>query len=666
MTSPAKLPRTVLVQASRVLGLLGSIEPASGLDLNLLRRVLLHAALVGVASGLVGAFFFASVEWLQWLLLELAAGFRPLHAHGEALVHAHPSTPFRPWLLALIPAVGGLLAGLAMRLAPEARGGGGNAFIATFHHHGGVMRRRVAPVKLFASICTLGFGGAGGREGPTMQIGGALGSLISGVLGTSARERRILLLAGAAAGISAVFRTPLGAAILVVEVLYREGFEGDALIPAVLASVVSYSVVISIFGESTLFAHAPRYPFFPRHLPLYGAMAVIVALFASLFVRALETSRKAFRRVPVARWVRPALGGLALGVLAAPLIMVMGERIGQSGQGLGVLGGGYGAAQIAITGSQYLGEGWRAVELLFILALVKLVAASLTIGSGGSAGDFAPSITMGGLLGGAFGRAASLLLGDPSIDPGAFALVGMGAFFGGIAHVPLASLVLVCEMAGSYDLLVPLMLAEAIAFVLLRKRSLYEAQVPTMRDSPVHQGRAIKDLLTKFTVDELMAKGRAYVEFNPQTPAQEMLHLAGQADPHQDIFPVIDRGALKGLVTSEALRTLAGEPELQKWSVAADLMQRSISVHPEDDAAAAAKAMLQAELRELPVVDKEGAIVGFIDEADVARVYLQGEIPGRKRGTSSPDDTWIPGGPNPWAPAEDAATDDTNFPKGRK
>ena len=125
--------------------------------------------------------------------------------------------------------------------------------------------------------------------------------------------------------------------------------------------------------------------------------------------------------------------------------------------------------------------------MLAALSLAKLVAASLTIGSGGSAGDFAPSLAMGGLLGGAFGHACQLMLGDPRIDPGAFALVGMGAFYGGVAHVPLAALVLVCEMAGNYDLLVPLMLALGISCVALRRHSLYDAQVATVRESPVYR-----------------------------------------------------------------------------------------------------------------------------------------------------------------------------------
>lgn len=639
-----QLPRAVMVQASRVLGVLGSLEPASALDLGLLRRMLWHAALVGVAAGLVGAAFFASVEWMGHVLLGQLAGLQQLAAHGEAIHGAKPTTLFRPWLLILIPTVGGLAAGLLMRLAPETRGGGGDALITSFHHHGGVMRKRVALVKFFASLFTLGTGGAGGREGPTMQIGGGLGVIVSKLLRVSARERRILLLAGAAAGISAVFRTPLGAALLVVEVLYREGFEADALIPSVLASVVSYSVVISIFGESTLFAHAASYPFTPRHLALYGVMAIVLALVASIFVSTLKGVRRGMRRLPVPRWLRPALGGLALGLVVTPIVLLMDGRLGTTGQGLGLFGGGYGVAQIAITGSPLLGNGWLAVETLILLALVKLVASSLTIGSGGSAGDFAPAMVMGALMGGAFGRAASLLLDDPSIDPGAFALVGMGAFYGGIAHVPLAALVLVCEMAGSYDLLVPLMLAEAIAFVVLRKRTLYEAQLPSLRDSPVHQRTALRDLLKRFSVADLMATDYDCVEFDVQTKATDMVRLAAGADAHQDIFPVRDRdGSLRGVVTSEALRTLAGDQDL-RWTVAADLMQRAVTVRPDDDAATAARRMLRAELRELPVVDDQGKIIGFVDEADIARAYLRGAAP--RPPPVSPDESWVPLGPS--------------------
>jgi chloride channel protein, CIC family len=460
------------------------------LDLRILGRALLQAAAVGIACGLLGALFLTLLDRTQHLLLEGLAGYQPLRAQGETAA-ADPGAAgrtFRPWLLLFLPALGGLACGLLTRWAPEARGGGGDPMIRAFHQSGGILRARLIPFKMLASLFTLGSGGAGGREGPTMLIGGATGSLVGRLFAVGQRERRILMLAGVAAGIAAVFRTPLGAALLAVEILYRDGFESDALIPGVLASVMSYSVVISIHGKTTLFGHAAGgFPFTPAHLPLYGLLAALVALLAIAFLRALSLVRALGARLRLPAWALPAVGGLALGLLVTPILVVAGGRIGNPGQGFGILGGGYGAVQLAISGASWLPGGWNTVVLLSALALAKLAASSFTVGSGGSAGDFAPSLAMGGLLGGAFGQAASLLLGDPRIDPGAFALVGMGAFYGGIAHVPLSALVLVCEMAGNYDLLVPLMLALAISAVALRRHTLYDAQVSTQWDSPVYQ-----------------------------------------------------------------------------------------------------------------------------------------------------------------------------------
>jgi CIC family chloride channel protein len=587
--------------------------------------MVLHAALVGLAAGLAGALFFGALEYVQGFLLEDLAGYRVLRAHGETFVSREGARVFRPWLLVALPALGGLACGLLTRLAPEARGGGGDAMIEAFHHRGGIIRRRVIWVKALASLFTLGTGGAGGREGPTMQIGGALGSVVARMLKVSGRERRILLIAGVAAGISAVFRTPLGAALLAVEVLYRDGYESDALIPAVLASVVAYSVVISIYGESTLFSHAPRFPFVPRHLPLYGLLAIFIAALAVAFVAALRRSKKVFAALPVPDWARPALGGLALGALCVPLIILIGTRVGTDGQGLGLLGGGYGAVQTAISGAKWLPGGWTSVQLLLILSIVKLFAASITIGSEGSAGDFAPSLAIGGLFGGAFGRAVQILMADPRIDPGAFALVGMGVFYGGIAHVPLAALVLVCELAGNYDLLVPLMLAQGIAYVALRNRALYGAQVATQRDSPVHRDALLIDVLRAIPVKDLMTHGRPFVTFVPQTSTAEMLRHVSDST-WQDVFPVVGgSGVMVGIVSADAMRILAAERENTPWPLAADVMQPPISVQVDDDLRKATEQLVANGLRELPVVDASGAVIGFLDEREVARLYLKAE-----------------------------------------
>ena len=192
--------------------------------------------------------------------------------------------------------------------------------------------------------------------------------------------------------------------------------------------MVAYSIVISIFGESTLFSHAARFPFVASHLPLYALLAILLSACAIGFLRLFRAVQRAAAALPGPAWLRPAVGGLALGLLATPIVMLVGDRLGAEGQGLGIFGGGYGAAQTAITGAPWLPGGWSSVGLLCLLAIAKVAAASLTIGSGGSAGDFAPSLAIGALLGGAFGRAAQLVLGDPAIDAGAFALVGMGVF----------------------------------------------------------------------------------------------------------------------------------------------------------------------------------------------------------------------------------------------
>jgi CIC family chloride channel protein len=593
------------------------------IEFQILGRMLLHAALVGAAAGLMGSIFFAGVEALQRGVLESWSGYIPLRAGGEEILgEVRRRGPFRPWLLVVIPAAGAFLGGaISTWLAPETRGGGSDAIIEAFHRKGGLVRKRVAFVKGIVSILTLGSGGSGGREGPTMQMGGALGSLVGQSLRVTERERRILLVAGTAAGMAAVFRTPLGAALLAVEVLHRDDFEADALVPSVLASVVSYSVFTAFFGESRLFTRVPNFPFVPQHLPLYALLAVLVSIVASSFLSMLRGVQRLTARLPVPAWCTPGLGGLALGIFATPIVIAIGPRFGQPGQGLGILGGGYGAAQLAISGASWFPEGWHGAEVFALLAAVKIVATCLTVGTGGSAGDFGPSLVIGGLFGGAFGGAAQVLLHDPRINPGAFALVGMGTFYGGLAHVPIASLVMTCELAGSYDLLVPLMLAEGIAFVALRNRSLYTAQVATKRDSPAHRDELIFDVLTGVRVGDVLVRGRPYATFTTRTPSNEVIQKAA-ATAWQDVFPVLgEDGSVVGVVLSDVLRMMAANPDIGSIAIAHDLMIPPVSVKESDSLQTALEAILEHGLREIVVVDDSGHITGFLDEAEITRVY---------------------------------------------
>ena len=602
----------------------------SPLELRLLGRSLLQAGAVGAIAGLAGAAFFASLEVGQRLLLGRLAGFEPLRAKGETFLGTEPAGTLRPLLLVLLPALGGLASGLLTHwLAPEAAGGGGDATIEAYHH-GGVIRRRVIPVKWLASILALSAGGSGGREGPTMQIGAAIGAAVGRVLPTRRAERRVLLVAGIAAGISAVFRTPLGAALLATEMLYRDDFEADALIPSIFASVVSYSIVIALFGETTLFGSLPRFPFVPAHLPLYAVLALGVALAAVAFVRSLRLVQRSFSRIPVPPWARPALGGLAMGLVGTAVVLWMRTTHGGVA-GFGIFGGGYGALQISMTGADWMPVGGSAVVLLGTVAAAKIVASAFTIGSGAAAGDFAPSLAIGGLVGAAFGHAARAILGDPTIQPAAFALVGMGTFYGGLAHAPLSALVLVAELAGSYDLLVPMMLAIGIAYVALRRETLYPAQVPSRSASAAHRssggnGTFLADVATR-SVRELLVPP----EIEPLDERAPLSTVVASGAPAraQRVLAILGPSGFTGLVE---LATVAETPEGERhWMKAHDARVPFVSVGEDAAWADVADVLERCGVSQVPVV-RDGAVVGWVGDRELRRAVLDEK---RARGASS-------------------------------
>jgi CIC family chloride channel protein len=592
-----------------ILSLIVPEEPP--LELQLVGKTLLHAALVGLVAGIIGSAFLWALEHVQAVLLEDLCGYIPLRAAGDLHYEPPAGTPFRWYLLALVPAVGGLICGLVTRRAPETRGGGGDAAIEAFHYKQGEVPDRVLWVKPLASIATLGTGGSGGREGPTMQIGAAIGSVVGKYLALTGRERRTLMVAGIAAGISAVFRTPLGAALLAIEVLYRDDFESEALIPAVLASVIAYSVALSVFGTEPLFGALPRFPFHPKQLPMFVGLAIVIAVGATLFESTLATARRLFTRLALPDWLRPAIGGLGLGVFVVILMFTFDPWVGNGHNGMGVLGGGYGAGQVAITGASWVAPGWTTVELLLALAIAKILAVSLTIGSGGSAGDFAPTVAIGGMIGGAFGAAARLVFDDPSIQPGAFALVGMAAFYAGIANTPLAALVMVSEVAGSYDLLVPLMLTEGVAMIALRKVNLYKSQPRTTKDSPVHAR------LLSLRCGDVIDRRRTPVTLHVKQSIHAVADIIENA-PAQDVFPVTDdAGKVVGLMAAESLRAFVADGAAIDVAIVADVMVTPLVFGERDDLRTAALALVRRDLRAAPVLDDTGAIAGMIDEHDI-------------------------------------------------
>jgi len=433
-------------------------------------RWITSSVLIGAVSGAGAIFFDLCFRIAERLLLQGIGRFQPPAAGLEGGA-GHP--PEAIWLLPISLVVGGIITGaLVYGLAPEAEGHGTDAVIKAFHHEGGRIRRRVPLVKAIASAITIGSGGSAGREGPIAQIGAGFGSLLGDMLKAGDEDRRIMMMAGVAGGIGSIFRAPLGAALFAAEVLYSEPeFEYEVLLPGLIASITGYVIYSSYAGWGLLFNVPPISFHRPSQLGLYALLGIVCALVGSVYPRIFYGVRdRIFRPLPVPAWTKPALGALAVGVIALAYPACLGM--------------GYGYVQEAMRGEHTLG---------FLLALVvlKIVATSLTISSGGSGGVFGPSVVIGGAVGAAFGRLATAYLPGIAPEPAAFVMVGMCGFFAGVAKTPLASVIMVMEMTGSYGLLVPSLVVSALAYLILPPGvKLYENQLANRDQSTVHASGA--------------------------------------------------------------------------------------------------------------------------------------------------------------------------------
>ena len=428
-------------------------------------RLLLESAILGVAGALSAQLFMWMLRLCERLFLHTIAVYQPPGLEsGDLVQHIGPHGL---WLIPVVTTVGGLLSGfLVYRFAPEAEGHGTDTAVTAFHREEGIIRPRVAPLKMVASAITIGSGGAAGREGPIALITATLGSYYARLTHHTEEQRRLLLLAGMAAGLSAIFRSPMGTGVFAIEVLYGNmEFEVGALLYTMCSSAVAYAVNGLFAGFGPLF-RIPAIPT-PRFADYaaYAALGVAAGLIGTLLPVVFYRVRDFFRALAVPQWTKPAIGGLGVGLLALWLPQV--------------LQGGYGWIQLAINGQ-------LALKLLLILVFAKIAAFSLTVSSGGSGGVFAPSLFVGAMLGGSF---AILLHQMPAV----FVVVGMAAVFGAAARVPIATMLMVTEMAGGFHLLVPAGMAVMIGYLLqgrlaarLKYRSLYEGQVPSRRDSPAH------------------------------------------------------------------------------------------------------------------------------------------------------------------------------------
>jgi chloride channel protein, CIC family len=566
-------------------------------------RWIFYAALIGIVSGIGAIGFDLIFRVAQWGFLQKIGHFMPPGAGGEGGPGFGPTVP---WMLIISLVLGALLSGaIVFGFAPEAEGHGTDAVVDAFHNGRGKIRRRVPIVKSIASAITIGSGGSGGREGPIAQIGAGFGSFLADALGLTNHDRRVMMMAGAAGGIGAIFRAPLGATFFGAEILYGTAeFEYEVLIPALIASVTSYSVYASYAGWGTMFSAPPLSFEHPKQLAVYVVLGLACAAVGAIYPRFFYGLRdRFFHRLPIPQWLKPAVGAGILGLIAL--------RFPEA------LGMGYGYIQQAVAGH-------RTATFLLALCFIKIIATSLTISSGGSGGVFGPSLVIGGALGGSLGLFAAQQLPAVAPHPAAAILVGMGGFFAGVARVPFAAVIMVMEMTGSYGLLVPSLVVAAIAFVFVPKGSrLYEKQVPRRADSPVHLGSFAADVLAQGRVGRLWEPSKRVRTVPPGTTLEQMIELSSSTS--QRILPVVDSDScLLGEVSIEDIRRALVGGETGDRRTARELMvDVPEPLVPGDDLARAARLLAGRPTEEIPVVSDLGGrkVIGTFSRSDLIVAY---------------------------------------------
>jgi CIC family chloride channel protein len=581
-------------------------------------RATLCSPVVGIIAGLGAAAFLVCLHGMYIVVL---GGL--LHFQMPSTLEDGPRAVTYPWpwyLVLLVPAVGGLISGLVVfTWAPEAEGHGTDAMIRAFHQGGGMIRARVPLIKSVASIITIGTGGSAGQEGPIAQIGSGFGSYLARVLRLPPTERRILMLAGAAGGIGAIFRAPLGGALFAGEVLYSStAFESAALLPCLASSIVAYSTFALFITPKPIFSLPPLSFQGLADLPIYVGLTLLCAAFGWLYVRVFYGLRdKLFKPLPISKKLKPAVGGLMLGVLALGYPQVMT--------------GGYGWVQWGAIGMppelalprELSFVPHMGISLLCTLCFLKIVATAFTISSGGSGGVFGPSMLIGGMIGGFYGQLMLWLFPNAHINPAAFVLVGMGGFFAGVSKTPLTSIVMVSEMTGSYSLLVPLMLACALNMLISRRWTIYEEQLPSPIDSPAHQGDFVVDVLDRILVKEVAIRKEGIEPIPASMPFKELIQKVARSS--QTLFPVVDgKGRLTGIFALRDLRLALVGSEWGPLVLADDLASRPVlTVTPEDTLHTALRRMTELNIDEIPVVqpDDSTQLIGLLSRRELTSAY---------------------------------------------
>jgi len=574
------------------------------LDFSYFRKWILIGFLLGVVAGLGAVALFLSVEFFTTLFLEMGAGYSPPLPGGFQANFSYTLFIEKPWLIPLITGLGGLLVGLiTTKFSPESEGHGTDAVIDAYHHKSGNIRTRVPLVKAVASSITIGSGGSGGTEGPSGQIAAGFGSLIGKLFKLNEDERRIAVAAGLGAGIGSIFKIPLGGAVFSAEVLYRRDFEVRALIPGLVASVTGYTVFGFVFGWDRLFTiplDLVKYTN-PVSLLLYALVGLISAGVSVGYVKSFYTISDFFAKMQIPKYVKPAIGGVLVGIIGIVFPQILGTS--------------YGWLQIAINQDYLLFP----LEMIGAVIVFKILATSLTIGSGGSAGVFGPSMVIGGLLGAFIGGAFHLLGLFTWIDVTSVIIVSMVSFFGATAKTPISAIIMGSELTGGYALLAPMMLATFIAYIMSgQHNSIFRNQVLNRSDSPAHRMEYQRVILSDLYVKDVMKD--PINRLSKDLSIEEALQILNRNSSRM-IMVVNEDDKLEGVVYKYKLFEF---PEEYRKSIKlANIMVKDpFFAYTSDSLHYALVRLSSNDLQEMPVLSNQNQkVIGIVTIADLVKLY---------------------------------------------
>jgi len=566
-------------------------------SLDKLRGVHMHqhvylsivAIVIGILGGYGAVLFRYAIKATQYIFYQNT---------DDILTFAH-TLPF--YLKMALPAMGGLIVGpLVYFGAREAKGHGVPEVMEAVALREGRIRPRVALVKILASGITIGSGGSVGREGPIVQIGSSIGSTIGQLLKAPPLRQRTLVGCGAAAGIAATFNAPIAGALFAAEVILGE-FGLSTFSPVVLSSVTATTISRHYFGDFPAFI-IPTYKLVSLwEFLFYPVLGVIVGLVALLFIMAVYKSEDMFDALKIPEYLKPALGGLMLGCM-----LIVWPN---------VFGVGYGTINLSL-------KNQLPFIILLTLVFVKILATSITIGSGGSGGIFAPSLFIGAMTGGFFGWAVHEYFPLITADSGAYALVAMGAVVAGTTHAPITAIIIIFELTSTYDIILPLMITCMLSTLIttsLKRGSIYTIKL-ARRGVEITQGweqsvlRALKvrDVASDHvvTVPENMHLGDIFEIL--KTEDVSYLHM------------VDNDGSLKGIISFSDIRSALREEGLEYLVIARDVATMDIiTISPSDSIQDALYRMGRYGISHLPVVeeDNNGKVIGTLNKKDVMAVY---------------------------------------------